>query len=57
MITFILLAFGAILVVGAILIAYMANGRKRAAQSGQAIATAQVQNTTEPEVGRANGAS
>lgn len=55
MITFILLGFGIILVVAAILVAYSANARKRAGQSGQAAATAQVEHTTKPAVGRAPG--
>lgn len=56
MITFILLAAGLILVVGAIAIAYGANQRKRAGQSGGAVAVAQTQHTTKPTTGRAPGA-
>ncbi len=55
MITFILLAVGALLVVGAIILAYAANQRKRAGQSGQATAEAQTKQMTEPKTGRPTG--
>ena len=55
MITFILLAVGAVLVVAAIGLAYAANNRKRAGQSGQAVAEAQTEQMTEPKAGRPTG--
>ena len=55
MITFILLAVGALLVVGAVIVAYGANRRRRAGQSGQAVAEAQTEQMTEPKVGRPSG--
>ncbi len=55
MITFILLAVGALFVVGAIIVAYGANRRRRAGQSGQAVAEAQTEQMTEPKVGRPSG--
>ena len=55
MITFILLAVGAIVVVAAILISYTANQRKRAGQSGQAAVVEQENATSAPTVGRPTG--
>ncbi len=55
MITFILLAVGAIIAVAAILVAYTANQRKRSGQSGQSEAAAQVHHTSEPTIGRPTG--
>ncbi len=45
MITFILLAVGALFVVGAIIVAYGAKRRRRAGQSGQAVAEAMCRST------------
>lgn len=55
MITFLLLAGGAILVAAAILLAFAANGRRRAGQSGQAVEEAQAKQTNEPKVSRSPG--
>ena len=55
MITFILLAVGAIIVVAAIAISYSANQRKRAGQSGQASVNAQTTGSGSPKVGRSTG--
>ena len=55
MITFILLAIGAIVVCAAIIISYTANQRKRTGQSGQAMVNVQKTNAAEPSVGRPTG--
>ncbi len=55
MITFILLAVGAIIVVAAIAISYTANQRKRAGQSGQAAVNSQHSEDGRPSVGRPTG--
>lgn len=55
MITFILVAVGALLVVGAIVLAYAANGRRRAGQSGTAVEEAQTEQMTEPKTSRPTG--
>ena len=55
MITFILLAVGAIIVVAAIAISYTANQRKRAGQSGQAAVNSQQTKDASPGVGRPTG--
>lgn len=55
MITFILLAFGAVLVVAVIGLAYAANGRRRAGQSSQALEEAQTEQMSEPKVSRPTG--
>ena len=55
MITFILLGAGAIVILAAIFIAYGANQRKRAAQSGQASVNAQQTGSGKPSVGRSTG--
>ncbi len=55
MITFILLAAGAIVIIAAIGIAYGANQRKRASQSGSATVVAQQGGGGKPSVGRSTG--
>ena len=55
MITFILLAVGAIVVIAAIIISYGANQRKRAGQSGQAAVNDQKSGGGSPKVGRPTG--
>lgn len=55
MITFILVAIGAIIVAAAIVIAYVANGRKRAGQTGQAEVRAQQNQDGSPKIGRPTG--
>ena len=55
MITFILLAAGAIVLLAAVFIAYSANQRKRASQSGQENVTAQQTGGGKPSVGRSSG--
>lgn len=55
MITFILLAFGAILVIGALIVAFTASQRKREGQSSQSVAEAQTERMNQPEVGRPTG--
>lgn len=55
MITFILIVVGALLVVGAVILAYGANQRKRAGQSGQSTAEAQTEQMTEPRTSRPTG--
>lgn len=55
MFTFIFLAMGAIIVIAAILIAYGANQRKRAGQSGQAVVNTQTAQAGTPRIGRPSG--
>ena len=55
MITFIFLGAGAIILLAAIFIAYSANQRKRASQSGQAGVNVQQSNGGKPSVGRGTG--
>lgn len=55
MITFILIAIGAILVVGAIILAYTATNRKRAGQSSQTEAEAQTHQMDQPQTRRPTG--
>ena len=55
MITFILLSAGAIILLAAVFIAYGANQRKRASQSGQEHVTAQQTGGGKPSVGRSPG--
>ena len=55
MITFILLAAGAIVILAAVGIAYGANQRKRAGQSGKATVTAEQTGGGRPVVGRSQG--
>ena len=55
MLTFILLAAGAIVVIFAIVVAYSANQRKRAGQSGQAEVNTQTTGEGQPKVGRPTG--
>ena len=55
MITFILLAAGAIVLLAAAGIAYGANQRKRQGQSGEATVQAEKAGTGKPSVGRSQG--
>ena len=55
MITFIFLAAGIILVVFAITLAYAANERKRAGQSGEAVVESQTEQMSQPTQGRPTG--
>lgn len=55
MITFILLAMAAIVVIAALVIAYSANQRKRAGQSGEGEVQAQQHGSGSPTVGRSTG--
>ena len=55
MLTFILLGAGAIVILAAVFIAYGANQRKRAGQSGQASVNTQQTGAGKPNVGRGTG--
>jgi len=55
MITFILIAVFAVLAIALILVAYTANQRRRAGQSGQAEVNAQRAGEGRPSIGRPTG--
>lgn len=55
MITFILIAGGAILVIALVVLAYTANQRRRSSQSGQSEVNSQYTGEGRPRVGRPTG--